>query len=114
MPRPRKFRMVCQLPPVEVFSAHGQGEAESVVLSVDEYECIRLIDHQGLSQAECAKHMQVSRATAQLIYESARKKLAAALVSGYDIRIEGGDFRFCDGNEEHCSCGGCVKESRAT
>ena len=53
--------------------------------------------------------MQVSRATAQLICDSARKKIASALVNGRGIYIDGGDFRLCEGEEEHCNCGGCKK-----
>ncbi len=109
MPRPRKCRKVCQLPPVEKFTVRGCPNDKYIVLTVDEYESIRLVDHQGFSQEACAVYMQVSRATAQLICDSARKKLASALVNGYGIRIEGGDYRLCDGQEEHCACGGCQK-----
>ena len=41
MPRPRKCRKVCRMPKCREFqSAHRAGEY--VVLTVDEYECIRL------------------------------------------------------------------------
>ena len=109
MPRPRKCRKVCQLPPATMFSVHGCEDKEYVVLTVDEYESIRLVDYQGFSQEECAEYMQVSRATAQHICDSARKKLASALVNGHGIRIDGGDFRLCEGNEENCGCGGCER-----
>lgn len=109
MPRPRKCRKVCHLPPVGEFVAAGGAENAFIVLTVDEYECIRLVDYQGFSQEACAEYMQVSRATAQLICDTARKKLAAALVNGQGIRIAGGDYRLCDGQEAHCGCGGCPK-----
>lgn len=108
MPRPRKCRKVCRLPIADVFEANAEN-TESVTLTVDEYECIRLVDHQGFSQEKCAAYMQVSRATAQLICDSARKKIAKALVNGYTIRIEGGDYRLCNGEEEACGCGGCKR-----
>ena len=76
---------------------------------MDEYEAIRLIDKQGFSQEECSSFMQVARTTVQLIYNSARKKIADALVDGLPLRIEGGDYRLCDGTEEYCDCGGCRK-----
>lgn len=108
MPRPRKCRKVCRLPIADVFEANGAG-TETVVLTVDEYECIRLVDYQGFSQEQCAEYMQVSRATVQLICDKARNKIASALVNGYTLRIEGGDYRLCEGNEETCGCGGCPK-----
>lgn len=113
MPRPRKSRKVCQLPPAEKFAARGCPEDQYVVLTVDEYECIRLVDYQGFSQERCAEHMQVSRATVQLICDSARKKIASALVNGRGIHIDGGDYRLCDGKEEFCNCGGCSKHCKS-
>lgn len=108
MPRPRKCRKVCRMPIADAFVANIKTE-ETIVLTVDEYECLRLVDYQGFSQEQCAEYMQVSRATAQLICDTARKKLAAALVKGCTIRIEGGDYRLCDGEEEFCGCGGCKR-----
>ena len=112
MPRRKKCRKVCQMPPVQEFRPVGAAPGGLVVLSVDEYEAIRLIDGQGFSQEECSSYMQVARTTVQLIYNSARKKLADALVEGLTIRIEGGDYRLCDGSEEYCGCGGCWKHRR--
>ena len=42
--------------------------------------------------------------------EIARKKIADALIDGYPLRIEGGDFRICDGQSGNCSFGGCYKQ----
>ena len=111
MPRPRKCRKVCRLPIADVFEANA-ARTETIVLTVDEYECIRLVDYQGFSQEQCAEYMQVSRATVQLICDKARNKIASALVNGYTLRIEGGDYRLCEGMEETCGCGGCPKHCR--
>ena len=111
MPRPKKCRKVCRMPVADTFVANSAKD-EAVVLTVDEYECIRLVDYQGFSQEQCAEYMHVSRATAQLICDTARKKLASALVNGYTIRIEGGDYHLCDGKETHCGCGGCQKHCK--
>ena len=108
MPRPKRCRKVCSMPRVSEFAPIGE-DADFVVLTVDEYESIRLIDRQGFSQEECAAYMQVARTTAQQIYNSARKKLAAALVDGRGLRIAGGDYRLCDGKESFCGCGGCSR-----
>ena len=113
MPRPRKCRKVCQMPHTREFRPVGAGARRtSVILTVDEYEAIRLIDHQGFSQEACSSYMLVARTTAQLIYNSARKKIAEALVEGLPLRIEGGDYQLCDGTEDFCGCGGCRKHRR--
>jgi len=113
VPRPKKCRKVCQMPTTKEFQPIGDTSCKaSVILTVDEYEAIRLIDKQGFSQEECSNYMQVARTTVQLIYNSARKKLADALVDGLSIRIEGGDFQLCDGNEDYCGCGGCRRHRR--
>ena len=53
--------------------------------------------------------MQVARTTVQKIYESARRKLARVLVEGLPLRIEGGEFRLCDGKGTGCGCMDCFK-----
>ena len=78
-------------------------------MTVDEYETIRLIDLEGYTQEECAAQMNVARSTVQGIYFEARKKLADSLVNGKMLLIEGGEYRLCEGKEEHCRCGGCWK-----
>ena len=110
MARPRKCRKVCQMPRTKEFRPVSETLAKTeVILTVDEYETIRLIDREGFSQEECSTYMQVGRTTVQLIYNSARKKLATALVDGLPLRIEGGDYQLCDGKEEFCGCGGCKR-----
>lgn len=109
MPRPRKWRKVCCLPGNAMFGPLG-GSADAqapVVMTVDEYETIRLIDLQGFTQEECAAQMSVARTTVQGIYNDARKKLADVLVNGRQLLIQGGDYVLCDGQEESCGCGGC-------
>lgn len=108
MPRPKKCRKVCCLPKINEFYPSG-GNEQRVTLTVDEYETIRLIDKEGFSQEKCAGYMQVSRPTVQQIYNSARGKMAEALVRGAIIRIEGGDYMLCDGKEKQCGCGGCYR-----
>ncbi len=110
MPRPRKCRKVCHLPETAEFvPAHGNDRDDAVVMTVDEYETIRLIDREGFSQEECGQYMHIARTTVQQIYNTARKKIAQALVEGRALKIEGGDYRLCDGREQFCGCGGCQK-----
>lgn len=105
MPRPRKLRRVCCLPKSCRFGLldFGANAKDAVNMTVDEYEAIRLIDLDGLSQEQCAEQMNVSRTTVQGIYSSARQKLAEALVEGKVLWIEGGEYQLCDGN--HFGCG---------
>lgn len=113
MPRPRKCRKVCQLPENSGFiPTQTNSTLGAVVLNVDEYETLRLIDREGFSQEQCGEYMHIARTTVQQIYTNARKKLADALVEGRAIEITGGDYRLCDGHEHHCDCGGCHNHSR--
>ena len=107
MARPRKCRKICQVPRTLAFVPAGGedrdgGDAPAVCLSLDEYEAIRLIDREGMSQEECGELMQVARTTVQQIYTSARRKLAQMLVEGRPLAIGGGDYILCDGRDFSC------------
>jgi len=101
---------VCHFPHTLEFQPVREGEGKApVILTVDEYETIRLIDKEGMSQEQCCGSMEIARTTVQKIYNSARKKLAAALVDGRPLRIEGGEFRLCAGEDGSCGAAGCFK-----
>ncbi|MGO5050116.1 DUF134 domain-containing protein [Dysosmobacter sp. Sow4_B12] len=111
MPRPKKCRRVCDYPQTLTFLPEDHKNREQVViLTVDEYETIRLIDKEGLSQEQCGDFMQVARTTVQQIYASARKKLADMLVNGLPLRIEGGDYQLCNGGNRAFGCSNCYKQ----
>lgn len=110
MARPTKCRRVCRFPETVAFAPMGETDEEPVVLTIDEFEAIRLIDKEGLSQEQCGIQLGVGRTTSQNIYDRARKKLADALVLGLPIKIEGGDYRVCDGNAEICYKKDCVQK----
>ena len=80
---------------------------QAVIMTVDEYEAVRLIDLEGMNQEACAEKMRIARTTVQSIYAEARKKLADSLVNGKLLRIEGGDYELCDGNSTRCGMGAC-------
>ncbi len=109
MPRPRKWRRVCELPNSNRFGPLNvlYDETKTVKMTVDEYEAIRLIDSEGLTQEQCSKQMDISRTTVQGIYDSARKKLAESLVCGKTLVIEGGEYRLCDDRSIGCGRGNC-------
>jgi uncharacterized protein len=94
MPKPKKDRFVLQPPSVVYFKPQGipMFQLEQVVLGVDEYEALRLVDLEGLQQKDAAERMKVSRATCARILEDAHRKVAEALTAGKAIRIEGGNF----------------------
>ena len=94
MPRPVKSRRVASLPETTYFKPAGipMRALEEVNISVEEAEAIRLKDLEGLEQEKCAERMSISRPTFQRVLESARKKLADALLHGKAISINGGNF----------------------
>ncbi len=94
MPRPRRFRRVSFEPTITYFKPAGvrMRLLRESILTVDELEAIRLSDYEGNDQNSAAKSMGVSQPTFQRIYESARKKIADALVNGKALRIEGGNY----------------------
>ncbi len=108
MARPTKCRRICKEPEFSTFQPEGGGTSSPVVLSVDEYEVIRLVDLEKITHEECAKQMDISRTTVTEIYETAREKIAKSIVNGNPLLISGGNYRICDGNTHHC----CHKKCR--
>ena len=106
MPRPPRCRRICGAPQVDTFIPGGSADGEPIVLTLDEYEVIRLVDLEQRTHGQCAEQMDISRSTVQEIYESARRKIAACLVYGKPLHITGGSYRIC-GGQEHLRCGRC-------
>jgi predicted DNA-binding protein (UPF0251 family) len=104
MPRKKRYRRI-QVPPVikgmSVYGVRGRKSNE-VTLHIEEYEAIRLLDYQNLTQEEAAVFMDVSRPTLTRIYEEARIKVATAFVEGRDLLFRGGDIYF-DKNWYKCN-----------
>jgi predicted DNA-binding protein (UPF0251 family) len=63
---------------------------DEVLLTLDEYEAIRLADLEGLYQEQAASRMNISRQTFGRIIEAAHRKVADVLVNGKILKIEGG------------------------
>lgn len=112
MPRPRKCRRICGMPAFSEFSPQ-ENAPESVQMTLDEYETIRLLDLEGLQQEQAAVQMGVARTTVQLIYNNARRKIADCLVNGKRLVIAGGDVALCEKRAQcprrghGCCHGGC-------
>ena len=108
MVRPPKKRMIGQAPNFKVFKPAGipVQQSTAIVLSVDEFEAIRLVDHEGLDHEGAASLMGVSRPTLSRIVDRARSKVAECLVKGQVLMIEGGNVVM----EERSRCGSCGQE----
>lgn len=109
MARPRKWRKVCCLPENNQFGPLNSNDSknEFIVMSVEEYETIRLIDLEGLTQEECSDQMHIARTTVQRIYSDARKIIAQSLVEGRVLIIEGGDYELCNNFGNSCGSNNC-------
>jgi len=107
MPRPKNCRRIASLPNVTHFKPAGVPvrTLQEVELSVDEFEALRLADHEGLYQEQAAKHMGVSRQTFGRIVEAARRKVAQVLVEGMALKIEGGEIEMAEMRTFECN--GC-------
>lgn len=114
MARPRKWRTVCQVPGITNLgpSNASNGEGKTIELFVDEYETIRLIDYQGLTQEECSHFMGISRTSVQKTYTQARRKIATVLMEGCYLQIRGGDYQECNGDTSRCGCNHCEYEKQ--
>lgn len=98
MARPSRCRRICSEPAYDSFIPQGIFCSGEIVLTVDEYEVIRLIDLEKLTHEQCAKQMDISRTTVTEVYETARGKIADSIVNGKPLMISGGNYRICDGS----------------
>jgi len=94
MPNRRRYRHIKMPPPMEGYKPFGvpMRELESVVMSVEEYEALRLADYEDLTHEEAAVRMKISRPTFTRLYDKARKNVAKAFAEGKAILIRGGTF----------------------
>jgi predicted DNA-binding protein (UPF0251 family) len=107
---------------MEGFRPYGMPKCNisPVILKYEEFESIRLVDYDLLSQDVAATQMNISRPTFTRIYNRALKTIAKAFVEGKAIEIEGGNFQFAQdwyrckkcfklvcGMENHNKCEGC-------
>ena len=100
MPRPSRCRRVCAEPLFRRFAPQAEegacpNEAQPVVLAVDEYEVVRIVDLYKRSHEECARQMQVSRTTVtESGYIKSRfldDKLSAAILLGLARAVAEGE-----------------------
>ncbi len=111
MPRPQDNRIVLEPPLFSEFKPLGiKGQdLERIQLALDEFEAFRLADHIGLSHAEAADEMGISRPTFSRLIEKARKNVADFIIQGKLLTIEGGNVHFRNNIIKCQSCGHMFK-----
>ena len=108
MARPTRCRRICAEPACRRFAPGTEADGGEVVLTMDEYEVLRLTDYEKRTHEQCAAQMEISRTTVTEICDSARFKLADCLVNGKTLVIAGGHYRVCRGDRER----GCGRNCR--
>ena len=91
MPRPCIRRRVRGRPNSSYFKPAGVRmiDLEESVLEMPEFEAVRLVDLNGISQEEAGAKMQISQSTLSRVLKSGRRKIADAVVNGKAIKISG-------------------------
>jgi uncharacterized protein len=104
MSRPKCCRRIGCAPDKNYFKPRGipSTELKEVILSLDEFEAIRLADLEGLYQENAAEKMNISRQTFGRIIESAHKKIADVLINGKALKIEGGQVAIEETKRVRC------------
>ena len=89
MPRPCIKRRIQGRPDSSYFKPAGKRmiELEETILTMPEFEAIRLVDLNEIPQEQAGKEMQISQSTLSRVLKTGRKKLADAIVHGKAIKI---------------------------
>jgi len=95
MTRPKCCRKIACVPDINYYKPKGIPSSllQEVVLTLDEFEAIKLADFEGLYQEQAADRMDISRQTFGRIIDSAHRKIADVLIHGKALKIEGGEVR---------------------
>ncbi len=88
MPRRRRLRKIVAPPRFRGYRPYGNMNApdDYIELLYEEYEAIKLADYDLMNHKEASELMGISRPTFARIYESARRKIAQALVETKEIK----------------------------
>ncbi len=94
MSRPEKNRNILHPPLMKGFKPFGIqiDKLETITLTFEEYESLRLSDYEMLSQQEAAVKMNISRPTFTRIHNKAIKNITKAFIEGKIIEISGGSY----------------------
>jgi predicted DNA-binding protein (UPF0251 family) len=85
----RCHRYICGKPDILVFKPAGieRHNLEEILVELDEYEAMRLVDIENLTMQIWAEKMGISPATFNRLVQSVHTKIANALVFWKIIRI---------------------------
>lgn len=89
MPRCKKNRCCRFLDSEKIFKPKSVplSDLNITEIFIDEFEAVRLCDHEGLSQIEAGEKMEISRGTVQRLLESGRFKIIDALLNDKALKI---------------------------
>ncbi len=77
---------------------------ESLELSLDEFEAIKLADYKGMNHQEASLEMGISRSTFSRLLMKAREKLATFIIEGKELVITGGEVHFINNIYQCADC----------
>ncbi len=86
--RPLKEILIEDYPKVEKVVPSPLISDETILLSIAEYEALRLVDLDGLNQDQTGVLMNISRGTIWRLLDSGRRKLIQVIAEGKSLEIE--------------------------
>lgn len=89
--RPQKIRIIDAVPGWRRYLPEGRPNAAEIVVSLDMFEAMRLVDAEGLPQDAAARSMGISTPTLCRLLGEARRRIAMALRDGWALRCDGGN-----------------------
>jgi len=104
---PYRKRLVQNLPNFKNFKPSGvpRKMLTKIVLTLDEYEAIRLADYLKLEHLEASEKMKISRPTFTRLIDKARQKIANVIIDGNELVIGGGNVDLKNTYYECRDCG---------
>jgi len=89
MPRPRKRRCCRRYQADRIYKPQGVPlrNLETAVLTLDQFEAMRLCDAENLDQEQAGEKMGISRGTIQRLLYSGRKQILEAMLNNHAIII---------------------------
>ena len=94
MGRITRRRWVNEPPNNKYFSDIDKTSDECIILTLAEFEAMRLKHYINLNQQNSAQSMRISQPTFSRILDAAHKKIIQALMEGKALKVSGGTFDY--------------------